>query len=1374
MNNCLGYRKSNPLTGSLNKNQNIEKMRLKNHLIPSNNYTWFKHFLIELPGALLLDRHFLNDQERTIRISNKINIEGILFHNDEKGNNINNNNSIRRRIPVALLRKFFYKKDLINYCLKKQTNESIERTNLLMKNDNFHKETTTTTTIDEYYDKANEYFKLILDLTLLSFETCLLYFLWRFNNNEWFPLVGLFNSISTQDYWKGFKLPDKLLSVLKEKDNISELYNSDYIILFVIIWRMNASIIIEKELFGYYYSNSSSSLLCNDTLYKSRCDELKNKYNGKYVNIEGEYYKSTDNRDMEYVRYNFLLFRDTHLGLLTSMVKTNIYKDKNIVYNGTFRRFYPGCINVCCVEELPDMTYLLPLMNLWYDKGTKRETSEEEIDALRHIFTIKPMNQICLVRNISLMINEYNKKYPIVLELFKLTMKCVILGNLPYAKNPLNLMARIHFNSMFDNDNNNNIFPSFNNNTESSSSSTSKRTVNEKVLGWINRCKYFTLFILREFLFYTCEVSVIDNILSRNSKWDSFKELSRYGTGDVRKELSYQCSLPGFKEINWDKIELRTKNTKQKNSIERKSGILKGYHTQTLEYSDKLFKAEFEKILPKKMRAIEPMLDLNRLYYLVNQDEFKYQTSFLPDNSLLFKQKRDASLVSYDKDKFYLNNNQFHFLCWCIAKRKKPILETKWLYLLNISEEGINIIKDWILSYYELSIADNSFKKYAINLYRENPLDYLILKSYIKTIESYKNNIFYLPLEDTLYQFDAIRKTLRLESWEPTPSRAGYGLLCMGCHRWANKITDSYEKILTKKKKKSDMDLDNELNNILLSLSSTSTSSTTSSSSHEDRKSSSSCEDEEIEVEVEKEKDDFEKLIEQSNIKYSKNKQQNKKKKKTKRKSKGKGKGRINRNGKATYLSTALYDPTKDQEEGSLYCKRGNYNRNYIVEDITETTSYSTLKLESHTEFKNNIDSIFKGFYESYNSNKDEDSSQSYDISDTKLPDFDESSNIILKHNNNNEDIEIEEDDDDDEGDVGGGGGDDDEDLNKEDIDPDILTGVNDIQFISDNRKKFESFENIKIPNLVLNKYNNTIYGYINIKTPNDLYNDNGYPIENIIITNKLEKTSDNNNNSFIFKSLQPNEEMIIDDSGINVPIKNINQLIGNTLSINESFNINKKNNDSRIPSHLTMTSIINQIISQKFNCYNQLENIDLVGIYFKYKNITYALCVYCGCFLRVCNKNFCNKGISCGRHATSSHRFDNIIWQLDKDVPPELKLEYSQKTKCLTTKKDERFYALNHTNYSSVNQLFKNRRFVHMFDYRAITPKMPCFPNSRCRYCGDLQSFGLIPVTNFAFKILEIPLCKGHHKQCKYKYTKKALQSLTEVENCIFQTNKL
>ena len=1222
-----------------------------------------------------------------------------------------------RRIPVALLRKYFYKTDLINYCLKKQSKESYERTILLINRDKFSS-ITKENNIDNYFYIANEYFKMIIELTLLSFESCLLYFLTKITKNDGrFPLVGLFESIETESYWKGFILPCNL------KESI--ITDCKYIILFTMIWRINASLIIEKELYSYYYSNSSSSILCNDKLYKSKCNELKYHYKPDKLPVEGEFYKSIEHKELEYIRYNFLLYRDTHLGLLTSMVKTGIYTDKNIVYNGTFRRFYPSSINICCVEELPDMTYLLPLMNLWYDKGTKREASEEEIDALRHIFTIKPMNQICLVRNISLMINDYNKKYPIILELFKLTMKCVILGNLPYAKNPLDLMARIHFNSMFDNDNNNNIFPS----------SQESRTINEKVLGWINRCKYFTLFIVREFLFYTCELSVLDNILSRNSKWDSFKELSRYGTGDVRKELSRQCSTPGFNEINWDKIELRKK---QNNSIERKSGILKGYHTQTLEYSGKLFKAEFEKILPKKMRAIEPILDLNRLFFLVNQDEFKYQSSFLPDNSPLFKQKRN---IKYDDDdKFYLNNDQFHFLCWCIAKRKKPILETKWLYLLNISNEGINIIKDWILSYYEFSIADNSFKKYAINLYRENPLDYLILKSYIKTIEAYKNNTFYLPVDDTLCQFDSIRKTLRLETWESTPSKAGYGLLCLGCHRWANKITDSYEKIFNKKKKKSDLDLDNELNNILISLSHSSSSSSSSSSN-----SNSSCDDN-----TEENKDDFGKLMDQSNIKYAKHKQ-----KIVKKKRKNKGNGRINRNQYATYLSTSLLDPTKDPDkEGCLFCKRGNYSRNYIVEDKTDT-SISTIKTEPHSDYKNNLNSLFKGFYTKNDIETDDDS---YD--QKLITDF-EQYNI-----EDNEDRNNDNDDDDDDDDVKYNKQDDDGGDDIDDCDPDILSYIDDLQYVSDNRKKFELFENIKIPNIVLNKDNNTIYGYINIKNDIETYDENGYPIENIIITNKLEKN--NNDSNFNFKSLQNNEEMVIDYR--NEPVKNINQIIGNNLYVNNSLN-KRNNNEYTIPSHLTMTNIINHIISQKFNCYNQLENIDLVGIYFKYKNITYGLCVFCGCFLRICNKNFSNKGISCGRHATSLHRFDNIIWQLDKDVSPELKLEYSQKTKCITTKKDERFYALNNTNYKRVNQLFKNRRFVHMFDYRDITPKLSCFPDSWCHYCKNVKSFAYIPVYNFAFKILKIQLCKGHTKQCKYKYTKKALLSLTDLEICINNT---
>lgn len=1211
--------------------------------------------------------------------------------------------------------------------MKFQTFESIKRVINILKEDDisFNEEGK----IEYYFTKSEEYFKLIIDINLLSFEKCLIYFIEKINKNESFPLVSLFKNLKTDLYWKGFELPF----------NFEEEWKKDYLLLFVCLWRINTSKFIEKELFGYYYSDSSSSLLCYDSLYKSSSSPQK---------VRGEFYNSQNNYIYEYLRYNFLLFRDTHLGLLTIMIKKQIFKDINIVYNGILRSNYPSSFNICCVEELPDLSFLLPLMNLWYDKGTKREVAEEEIDALRHIFSLKPMNQICMVRNISVMIKDFNQKYPIVLELFKLTMKCVLLGNLPYAKNPLDFMARIHFNSMFDNNFNSNIFPS----------SQDSRSINEKILGWINRCKYFTIFIIRELLFYTCEQNVLDNILSRNTKWNAFKELSRYGNGDVRKELSIQCHQKGSPEINWNNIEYRT--TTSKNSIERKTGILKGYHTQTLEYADKLFKAEFEKILPKKMRAIEPLLNLNTLYYWVNHDDCKYQTSFLPDNSPLFQGKKKMDR-NYSKDKFYLNFEEFHFLCWYIVNQQKPILDVKWLQLLNISDKGLFTIKNWILSYYEFSIADNSFKRYALNLYRKNPIDYLILKSFIKTIDHYKNNKFYLPYEDTLYQFDAIRKTLRLEEWESTPPKAGYCLLCLGCHRWANKITESYEKILLKKKKKLDMDLDNELANIILAL-------------ENDDDDEDSNEEESQQQQQEEEKDDFDKLLDQSNQKYSKNKKNLQKKRKIK------GKGRINRNGCATYLSTALYDPTKTPDEGCLYCKRGNYSREYIVEDRTE------IKKENN-EYKNNLKSFFKGFYDpSYYMESEEENSESTGMVQD-LPDFD---NIKIKQeveeldftknfldsdendysDDNDETIkkknskEYDEDEDDD-------------DIIYDEIDPELISGNIDLTLISENIKQFQSFQNIKIPNIILNKSNNTLYGYINLKNNNNQeeYDDNGYPIEYISITNKLEKRIDG---TFIFKSISNQDKIINEYDNTMVSIKKINQIRDNKLyyipDLNNNNN-NTKSDSNNVPEGMTITIIVNHLISQKFNCYNQLENIDLVGIYYKHKGVTNALCTFCGCFIKVCNKNFCNRGISCGRHATSSHRFDHILWQLDKDVPLELKIEYAQKNKCIQTKKDEIYYAL--TN-SSQQKLFKNRRFISMFDYRDITPKLHYFADAWCYFCNILnlktKSVVYLKAFNFVFKIIKIPLCKSHAKQCRYKYTKKAILFLIELEHCIYIINKI
>jgi len=174
-----------------------------------------------------------------------------------------------------------------------------------------------------------------------------------------------------------------------------------------------------------------------------------------------------------------------------------------------------------------------------------------------------------------------------------------------------------------------------------------------------------------------------------------------------------------------------------------------------------------------------------------------------------------------------------------------------------------------------------------------------------------------------------------------------------------------------------------------------------------------------------------------------------------------------------------------------------------------------------------------------------------------------------------------------------------------------------------------------------------------------------------------------------------------------------------------------------------------------------------MVGILYKYKNMTYGLCCYCGCFIKVSNKNFCNFGISCGRHATSCHKIDNKIWQLDRDVPIDIKIEYNQKSKCILTRKDEKNIILNNK-YQKINQIFKNRRLIHRFDYRDITPKFKFYPDAWCFFCKNVKSLIYIPVYNFAFKILKIPICKNHTKECKYKFTKNAIMNLAEFENWI------
>src|ERR1041385_428406 len=427
MNNCLGFRKARPITGSLLKNENINIKRIN---IPKLNAypsicNWFKSVLSTMPSALRLDRHYNYNIEMTVRLStHKFFSES--FNDTYEKNEQKSYES--KRIPIILLRGYFENKDLINFCLKKGTYESYKRCINLMETDHFYKNGNNS--IETYYKYANEYFRLILELLLLSFEKCFHIIVNKLYKKQWIPMVNLIKNIKTYDYWKGMCIPEKL-----DLGNMESIIGSGYLTLFVVLWRINASLVIERELFEYYYSNANSSLLCDETLYNNNGNfNLNDIYSEKIKNmrkIDSMYLNEDKKFEMENVRYNFLLFRDTHLPLLTIMVKKNKYLDIDIAYNGILITNYPSSFNICCIDELPDMTPLLPLMNTWYDTGSKRETSEFLIDALRHIYTIKPVNRICLIRNISKMLRQYSIKYPIVLELFKLTMKCVLLGNIP-------------------------------------------------------------------------------------------------------------------------------------------------------------------------------------------------------------------------------------------------------------------------------------------------------------------------------------------------------------------------------------------------------------------------------------------------------------------------------------------------------------------------------------------------------------------------------------------------------------------------------------------------------------------------------------------------------------------------------------------------------------------------------------------------------------------------------------------------------------------------------------------------------------------------------------------------------------------------------
>ena len=691
----------------------------------------------------MLDRHYLYD------IESHVSIASLVIIDEEAGTRLTDygNDYIQlilardcnlvlnfRELPVALLRLHFTGKDRFMSWFTRIPHWDKSKLDQLARQDN-------------RYDEGAEnpslaYILFLIDMCFCSFERTLCHFIQ--SPSDW-PSFGFEDALTNDSYWQN--VPVHECKMAGE--------NKSFIIWYVILWRLHVSRMIER-----------------------------------YIRP----WRLADAEQEEWVTYRMRLFRDTHLDLLTMMIHHRLYDDEKLVESQHFYEHYPNAHRVCCAEELPC------LVGYTFDNFKTGSNLKERCtleDRIGHIFTNKPMPNICKVRNVHKIIHRYGKGDKVIFDLIKLVTRCVLLGNLPNTKGTMDLMARVRVNlSYWDSFADTPItrpVPVPKPVPKSKKPKTKKKKKDHDdededddddgddageeegeftlFTQWLYKCRHFVLFSLKEFLFYTAESSgCFDRILHRNNKWKQHKEIVRAGMGKCRDDISWQCKQATYDgAIDWNRIECIYK----KDGYAVKTGIIMKVHVLLLKTTEKVRKDSFENILMKKMTSIEEKI------------KFTVETERKNGDGI------DETIAVFMENNSAITLDELHKIGARMASRNKAIMETKWFQVVGMTPKGLSRLRDWIFCYYEYDIPDNALKDKIAAFQRESMNDYIILKTMIKVMLYYRRDyIYHLPSSYAVRQLIALRRLLCLDPLHPTPMLVGTHYMCPGCTKFANPVID--------------------------------------------------------------------------------------------------------------------------------------------------------------------------------------------------------------------------------------------------------------------------------------------------------------------------------------------------------------------------------------------------------------------------------------------------------------------------------------------------------------------------------------------------------------------------------------------------------
>ncbi len=412
--------------------------------------------------------------------------------------------------------------------------------------------------------------------------------------------------------------------------------------------------------------------------------------------------------------------------------------------------FYPAAHRVLCAEELPDFAPSLAYANPWYDMGN-RKTQMSLFFMVLLLFMIKVMNQTCQRRGYMDILVRDIKAFPIIGELMRLIVYCVLVGNLPRAHSRMPLGARVRVRATF--------------------APFASKEVDEDFLEWMQSKIMVVWFLAREYFFFHVENSyVIEKIFADSRKWGRFKAIVRITVAEIRRDITEQlCTDDGT--VSWEGIERTELDYRDRHGKDHygTSGRIKDRHERSLKQFTKIKKGRFEEVFKRKTKAIESSLHID------------YEQAW--------------QWLQADQRYYYC-----HLVAWYLAQRshaeetplkRQLVIELRWLKALGVSKTGMfDYLRPMQFEYYEYDTGDNGMKKRGLAMYQNNWRDYVTTRVVCRLVELYRDQtVFLLPLEQTLRQIHALRAPLGIEPHTATPPHLGRYWYCEGCHNWATSTT---------------------------------------------------------------------------------------------------------------------------------------------------------------------------------------------------------------------------------------------------------------------------------------------------------------------------------------------------------------------------------------------------------------------------------------------------------------------------------------------------------------------------------------------------------------------------------------------------------